>query len=183
MRLKTLALVIIPTIFYMANPPLSAETPNVLEAKLRFDADHVKAQDVLHMTVSLHNKSAKESSVEVLVPYVAYPDIRNVRTGKQASWWAPASDGPVMPKTIVLKPDQEYPLVTYSLKIIDEKVEGKGAKELGDLLRPADWSPSAGLPRNSGLMTAIPDSYSAKFRLTLGSVVVETAPKAFRIVK
>jgi hypothetical protein len=86
-----------------------------------------------------------------------------------------------MPKNVLLKPGQEYSLLTYALKMIDEKVDGKGAKALSDLLRPADWSPNAGLPLNTGLMTAEPGTYSVKFKLSLGAKAMETASRTFQV--
>jgi len=189
MGLKQLTLLALASVLLVANPPLPVKAYEPVRAELHLDADRLKAGEILHMTVNLHNTTAKEITVGLFTPYCAIPTITDKKRDKQALWWAPATNMPVKPSTLVLKPEQECVVASYALKAIDTNIEGKGSSELSKLLRPKDWPDSAGLPLNTGLMSAVKGSYVVQIVLHFNSIngapspaLVKTDSKTFQIV-
>ena len=169
---------------------VSADESSKVVAKLHLNEAQIKAGSVLHMNIMLCNNSDKDLTIGYFAPFTCSPILLENRTGKSASYWAPPVDGPVHPTTMVLQANQENSFMSYELKVIDGKVEGKGAAELSALLRPSGWSVNSGTPRNSALISCVAGTYSVKFELPVnsvagksGSFIFPTNSCSFRIVQ
>ncbi|HEY9678461.1 MAG TPA: hypothetical protein V6C76_10660 [Drouetiella sp.] len=175
MRLATLAIVLVAVTSLICPSAFSA-VPTNIKASLRLANDSVVVGDVLHMTVAIRNTTAADCHLNIMVPYISYPELKAVGTESRYSWWAPPYDGPVVPKSILLKPGQDYTLFGYTIKTTAENTDGMGAAALGRLLGS---SPST----NTGLLSTQSGTFTVKFKLSLDAVNVETEPKTFRVEK
>lgn len=164
-------------------PAMAENKYELIDTKLQIEPVLAKAGDVVRMTVSVHNQTNHKVSLDVILPLIVDPEIRDAKTLRRVPFRAAAINDPIMPKTIVLNPDQNLTLLTYRLKLSNGPVEDQEETKLISLSKQHKGADKFSLIGNSGIMNGTPGTYTVSFTLVCKSVLVYTGTKEFQIIK